>query len=188
VDNDDTELVHRRAVEALGFSSRKEVPPLIEKAYASKNSDWQITALFAMGRSANSRWNSRVLKMLDHTKPDIRAEAAGAAGELEIADAKPALFDLLQDSDLDVRMAAAWSLSQIGGSGVREALESQLESTDLDEEAEHLEASLENLEFTDEMRNISLMEIPEDGDESDPSSEDDFDAYDDDLFSEDGKD
>lgn len=183
----DTSLVRRRALEALGFSSRKEVVGLIKDAYASNDVDWQITALFAMGRSANSHWNPQVLKKLSHTNPEVRAEAASAAGELEISEAVPTLLELLEDPDLDVRMASIWSLSQIGGSGVREALENLLEMTDIDEEADQIDNALENLDFTEEMKELALLEIPEDGNGAKGSSEDDNGELED-LISEDDED
>jgi HEAT repeat protein len=181
----DTTLVRRRALEALGFSSRKDVVGLIEKAYASPDTDWLVTALFAMGRSANPRWNPKVLKMLTHERPAVRAEAASAAGELEIIAAVPTLLELLDDVDLDVRMASIWALSQVGGEGVRSALESMLEITEDDEEANQIENALENLDFTEEMRNLALLEIPEDGKDPEDSSEDDYDDDLDELISED---
>ena len=174
--------VQRRALESMGFSSRKEVPGLIENAYASKDMDWVITSLFAMGRSANSRWNPKVLKMLTHPHPGVRAEAACAAGELEIKSARPALVELLEDADFDVRMASIWSLSQVGGKGVRKVLERLLENTDDNEEAKQIENALENLDFTEEMQGLAILEITEDGDES---SDDDFDDNNEDLISED---
>ncbi len=181
----DTSLVRRRALEALGFSSRKEVVELIEKAYASPDVDWLVSALFAMGRSANSRWNPQVLKMLTHTQPAVRAEAASAAGELEIKAAVPHLLELLQDADSDVRMASIWALSQVGGEGVRLTLENMLETTDDDDEANQIGTALENLDFTEEMKDLALLEIPEDGDEPDDSSENDSDDTVDDFISED---
>jgi HEAT repeat protein len=183
----DTTLVHRRALEALGFSSRKEVASLIEKAYASHDIDWLISALFAMGRSANSRWNQKVLKMLTHQQPTVRAEAASSAGELEISEAIPMLMELLEDPDSDVRMAAIWSLSQVGGEGVRQALENLLEITEDEDEANQIDNALENLDFTEEMRDLALLEIPEDGNESDESSQED-DTGRDEIISEEDKD
>jgi HEAT repeat protein len=186
--NSDNTLVHRRALEALGFSSRKEVVGLIEQAYASPDIDWLATALFAMGRSANPRWNRLVLKMLTHKRPTVRAEAASAAGELEIKAAVPILLELLEDVDPDVRLASIWALSQVGGEGVRSALENMLEETVDDDEADQIEKALENLDFTEEMRNLALLEIPEDGNEPDDSSEDDNDDDLDELISEDDED
>jgi hypothetical protein len=171
ISSQDTGLVRRRALEALGFSSRREVIGLIENAYNSDDMDWVISALFAMGRSANSRWKPQVLEMLTHTQPGVRAEAASAAGELEIKSAKPLLLELLEDSDFDVRIAAIWALSQIGGMGVRKSLENLLETTDDDEEADQIEKALDNLDFTEEMHDLAILEIPEDGDEP---SEDEY--------------
>ncbi len=181
----DTTLVRRRALEALGFSSRQEVPGLIDKAYASRDMDWLASALFAMGRSASSRWNQKVLKMLDHEHPPVRAEAASAAGELEIKAALPALLELLDDPDFDVRMAAIWSVSQIGGTGVRRKLEKLLETVDDNAEADQLEAALENLDFTEEMQDLALLEIPEDGDGLEDASDEDIEDDEEHLISED---
>jgi HEAT repeat protein len=69
VSSDDSPLVHRKALEALGYSSRKEVNGFIEKAYTSKDKDWLVTALSAMGKSANSHWKPHVLKMLTDESP-----------------------------------------------------------------------------------------------------------------------
>jgi HEAT repeat protein len=184
----DTTLVRRRALEALGFSSRKEVDGLIETAYASPDLDWLVTALFAMGRSANSRWKQYVVKMLTHEDSLVRAEAASAAGELEIKTVHSQLLKLLKDSDIDVRMASIWALSQIGGAGVRSALEALLEKTEDDEEANQIENALENLDFTEEMNDLALLDIPDDGDDPDDSSKEDYEEDLDDLLPEDDDD
>ena len=172
----DGKLVRRRALEALGYSSRDDVPPLIENAYAMKDPDWQITALFAMGRSADVRWKSQVLARLDDSRPGVRAEAAGAAGELELQEAAKPLLKMLRDDDADVRAAAIWSLSQIGGERIAEALELLLEKTEDDDEVELLEDALDNLVFTEETRKFALLNIPEDA--ADIDIDIDVDDYD----------
>ena len=177
-------FIRRKALEALGYSSRKDVAGLIHNAYASGDTDWVMTALFAIGRSADAHWKPQVLKMFTHVHPGVRAEAASAAGELEIGDAVPLLLELLEDSDLDVRLAAIWSLSQVGGKGVREALENLLEKTDDDEEADQIDRALENLDFTEEMKDLTLLELAEDGNDLNELSEDDYDEITDDLISE----
>jgi HEAT repeat protein len=158
INGTDDQLVRRRALEAMGFSSREEIPPLIEAAYHSGNNEWLVTALFAMGRSANSRWNPQVLKMLDHILPAVRAEAATAAGELEISEAVPHLIELLDDSEAAVRSAAIWSLSQIGGEGVRDALVLLLDATEDEDEADLVEAALDNLTFTEDMNLFTMLD------------------------------
>lgn len=153
--------VRRHALESLGYSSREEVPVLILAAYETENKDWLASALFAMGRSANEAWETHVIDMFDHTIPDIRMEAARAAGELELEEAVDPLIELLDDADQDVRFAAAWSLSRIGGEGVREILEEMQESAEDEEEVDFLEDALENLTFTEDMALFGLLDIPE---------------------------
>jgi HEAT repeat protein len=153
-------LIRRRALEALGFSSRDEVSALIENAYASGDTDWMASALFAMGRSANERWSPMVLAMLESLHPAIRLEAARAAGELEISAAVPRLVELLNDDD-DARLAAIWSLSQIGGEGVRDLLEKMYEDIEDDTETELLESALDNLSFTEDLQLYTILDLPE---------------------------
>ena len=159
--------VRLRALESVGYSSREEVPELIEAAFASGDKDWMAASLLAMGRSADERWQGTVLKMLDHRLPLLGVEAARAAGELEISEANPTLFELIRDPTADVRAAAIWSLSQIGGEGVRETLENLLAEADEEEEADFLESALDNLAFTEGMQPLSLFDFPEGDEETD---------------------
>jgi HEAT repeat protein len=157
---DESILVRRRVLESLGYSSREEVIPLIETAYASGNRDWVASALYAMGRSANDMWEERVIAMFDHSYPTVRTEAARAAGELELREAVVGLLELLYDDSEDVRYAAIWSLSQIGGEGVRDALEELAEETEDDEEGEFIEDALDNLSFTEDLELFTLFDLP----------------------------
>jgi len=157
-------LLRRRALESLGYSSRPEVLPLIEAAYNQEDTDWQASALFAMGRSADRRWQKHVLEALDHPDSAVRMEAARAAGELELTKARPALLDAAQEEeDDDVRFAAIWSLSQIGGRGVRTVLERLLEESEEDEEADLIEDALENLTFTEDTQFFDMFDFDLEG-------------------------
>jgi HEAT repeat protein len=158
--NDET-LVRRRALEALGFSGREEVPPLIRKSYDLNEPEWLISALFAMGHSADNSWGPEIVRMLRHPQTEVQVEAVRAAGELELETARRPMLKMLDDElqDSDVRDAIYWSLSQIGGEEVREALEQKLEDTEDDEETEILEEALENLDFTDQKNLFELMDI-----------------------------
>jgi HEAT repeat protein len=160
IENDKAPLVRRCALEALSFSIRSEVPPLIEKAYISGDIDWMTTALSAMGRSADRRWQEKVMEMLEDRIPTLRAEAARAAGELEISDAVLILMDLTEDVDGDAHFAAIWSLSQIGGEGVRESIEHLLEEAGEDQEIDFLVSALDNLSFTEDSQVFSLSDFP----------------------------
>jgi HEAT repeat protein len=167
-------LVRRRALEALGFSSRDELPALIEAAYYSDSNEWLASALFAMGRSANRTWNSSVISKLNSDVPDVLVEAVRAAGELEIKEAVPRLMDLLAVEDADVRWAAIWSLSQIGGEGIRERLEELYDLTDDEEEADFIDSALENLDFTEDISLFDLMDVADEDDDEDDDEGEDF--------------
>lgn len=183
----DTDLVRRRALEALGYSSQEEMIPLIERAYTLGERAWLVSALMAMGRSGNEIWNARVVALLDDRRVDVRAEAVTAAGELGIRGITRRLLELLRDTHDDVRAAAIWALSEVGGEGVRARLVAMQEESDDDDEVDLIESALENLSFTDDFRNFSILELDEtskEGEDEDEEDDFEFDDYDEDLASE----
>ncbi|MBN1538105.1 MAG: HEAT repeat domain-containing protein [Anaerolineales bacterium] len=167
-------IIRRRALEALGFSSRKEVAKHINTAINTDSVEWKSTALFAMGRSADERWIPQINAMLTNDNNEIRYQAARAAGELEAKVCTPELVNLLDDDDKEISLAAIWSLSQIGGEGIQEILEKYLEEAKTDDEAEFLESALDNLEFTNSTSLFSLLDYSAEGD--------DLDEWEDELF------
>lgn len=114
--------VQCRALESLAYSGELGVRQLIEEAYYSSEEAKRLSALVAMGRSADIRW--RRLARAELTNPDkaMRAQAAYACGELETKSALPDLLRLLHDSDQRVRLAAIFALGHIGGPQARTAL------------------------------------------------------------------
>ena len=179
--------VRRRALEAVSYSSRDEVPPLITAAYASDEHKHRVSAIFSMGRNADRpRWGEQVQAELDNPEPELRFEAARAAGELELREAGPALSELLNDDDTQVREAAVWSLGQIGGDYARRTLTDLLENTEDEEEQDFIQEALDNLAFTDEVNAFSLFDLGEDDD--DPLFELEDDEDDADLFGDDDED
>jgi HEAT repeat protein len=158
-------LVRQRALEALGFSSRPEVPPLIEVAIHEKNLDWVASALYAMGRSSDERWEKYILARLHHPNEDIRREAARAAGEIGLPSARQALLDLLEDEEEPgPRRQIIWALSRIGGEGVRDRLEEVLLAETDDEEIEFIEEALDNLIFTEGLEELDMFDFDPDED------------------------
>jgi HEAT repeat protein len=156
----DQTLVRRRALEALGNSSRIEVAALIETAYGEKDPDWKVSALFAMGRSGDERWGKQVLSNLRNRNEAIRLEALRAAGELALPAARPILLDMLADEeDVETQHEIIWVLTKIGGEGVQDHLMELLEMTEDEEEAEFLEEALENLAFTEEISGFDMFDI-----------------------------
>ncbi len=160
----DERLVRRRALEALGWATNAEVSKFIQHAYETNQEEWLQSALFAMGRSYDKRWTQAVMRMLDHPDALVRYEAVRAAGELELEDARERLFDMLEEgiSDDDIYFAVIWSLSKIGGRGVREAIEASLEDAEDPEEISLLEEALQNLDFTEQVNMFDMMYVEED--------------------------
>jgi HEAT repeat protein len=150
--------IRRKALESLGYSSREEVPALIEAAYHSQEKDWVASAIFAMGRSANEVWHPMVIKKLESNQPSIRCEAARAAGELEIPEVLTTLITLIDDPDEDTCLASIWSISQIGGEGIREILEQLYEDTEDERELKYIEAALDNLSFNEDIQLFPLFD------------------------------
>jgi HEAT repeat protein len=107
------------------------------------------------------RWEMDILSMLDDKLPALREEAARAAGEVELKDAVPSLIELTEDSEKNVRSAAIWSLSEIGGESARYTLEILFQEMEDDQEVEFLESALDNIAFTDGLQPFSLVDYPE---------------------------
>ncbi len=164
--SEDNSSLRKRALEALSYSSRPEIAALIESAFERADPTWVASALRAMGRSHDERWNDDVAgKMLDDD-PRIRFAAVEAAGELNIEDAGPILIKMLEDEeeDDDVVAAAIWSLSQIGGDDARIYLLNLIENTEDENLTEFLEDALENLDFNTELNKFDLLSLDDNDD------------------------
>ena len=162
---DPDEAVRQRGLESLGYSSRSEVPALIEAAYRSGDENKIQAGLKAMARSANPVWEGYVLENLHHAAPGIRVEATRAAGELDIRSSVDDLIDLTEDAIDQVRQAAIWSLAQIGGEAATQALTRLLERADNEDEASLLEDALDYIAFVEGTRDNPLLDF----DAEDPS-------------------
>src|SRR5215212_9703967 len=116
--------VQRRALESLGpYAADPEISSLITQAFDSEDHGLQCSALYAMGRSQDSRWMPTILAQLESEDPEIRFEAARAAWLLGSADALPVLLQAARDEDAEVRHVAISAIGQIGGRGAVRALQ-----------------------------------------------------------------
>lgn len=116
-------LVRGRALEAVAAADRDEITDHIRDAYKSGEEILKISAVAAMGRTADNRWEPIILAELESISPSMRYEAAQAAGNLELPAAVPYLIELLEDPDPEVVAAGVWALGAIGGDDARSALE-----------------------------------------------------------------
>ncbi len=153
--------IQRKALESLGYSCEDSIPQLITQAMQRNDSQWTASALFAMGRSLDNRWDKIVLEHINDPDQSIQIEAIRAAGELELSAANELLFEMLDDEDVDSELLyyIYWALSKIGGKGVRERLEQELEETVDEDLMDVLDMALENLDFTEDPEDLDLFDI-----------------------------
>jgi HEAT repeat protein len=156
------ESIQRGIIEALGFCSTVKVNKLIETAFEKDQEDWLVAALVAAGRSHNEQWIPLVIENLNHGGGEVRLAAVESAGLLGAQETVEHLLHLIDDPEQDIRFAAIWSLSEIGGLDARAALEALAKNAEDEEEVELIGEALENLDFTDMTINFDLFDLSED--------------------------
>ena len=90
----------------------------------------------------------------------LRALLAYASAETIGASA-----ELAEDDDNQVSEAAIWSLGQVGGDVARQALAQLLERAEDEEMRDFIDEAMENLVFTNEVAEFSLLEFGPDDDD-----------------------
>ena len=128
--------VRRYALESIANCTRKEVPALIDHAYKSDDEELRTSAMVAMGRSCDSRWEGNIMRELEDGTGDIQLESVRAAGELQLDEAVPHIIKLLSDVDdnLDLLETIIWSLGEIGGKQATRTLDLLLERAEEEED------------------------------------------------------
>lgn len=170
---DKSDLVRRRALESMGYSSREEVVDLLRRAAVMDDELWVESAMFGMGRSADEQWAPTILENLDHENMAVRIQAVHAAGELALKKARRFLLKSLdQISDEILLRETVWALAEIGGEGVERKLEALLAAAEDDEEISFLEEALELLNFNESDGDLEMLSIPWEKNESDADEED----------------
>ncbi|MFQ5594605.1 MAG: HEAT repeat domain-containing protein [Anaerolineae bacterium] len=105
----------RRAIEAISFSHEPEILDIIAQAYHHTETKMRVSAVFAMGRNGNIRFEGPILEALYSPIPDIEFEAVRAAGAFPLDRANRQLMRIAEaDEDKDLRLTAIWSLGEIG--------------------------------------------------------------------------
>ncbi len=136
--------VRRRALESAGYSCTPDTIEALDVAYYEGDEALRLSAVVAMGRSCDRRWQDLILAELESSSPAMRYEAALAAGELMLRPAVPILARLMQDHDSQVRDATIWALGQIGGPQSKRLLVEAYEGADEDTRAVLEEALAEH--------------------------------------------
>lgn len=145
---DETEVVevHQQAIAAIAYTEEEWITAFIQEAYEHADAAMRISAIIAMGHSANPRWQRLIIRELSSANPTMRFHATRAAGELQLRDAVEDVARLTDDVDQKVRLMALWALGQIGGPVSRRTLDGFLESEDPEMQRTAKEA-LQELEF-----------------------------------------
>lgn len=155
--------VKRAALEAVSAANHPRIADLIRDAYDDGPEELQLSAIFAMGGSADRRWISILDDEMASPSPDFRAEAARAAGAIGASDSLDALEQLLTDDDLEVAMAAVYALGQIGGDRANELLLRLSEDPDFEELYDAIDEALEEMEWLE--GDFNLLSFSEDDDD-----------------------
>ncbi len=140
--------VRRRALEAAGAFNSEEVRGLVSRAYESDAPAMRQSAVFAMGRSADSRWLPVIFHEMGSADPAMRYEAANACREMGEEEAVPHLAALAHDPDQQVQLSAIQALGGIGGAEARKVLRRYVRSPD-DSIREAAEEALRVMDIVD---------------------------------------
>ncbi|MEM7114406.1 MAG: HEAT repeat domain-containing protein [Chloroflexota bacterium] len=159
--------VRRAALEAMASANHPRIATLIEEAYQESDIYMQLSAVFAMGSSADSRWLPVVLQEMESHLAEMRAEAARAAGHIGSSDAIAELADLAIDPDEDVALAAINALGQIGGEEATRILTDLAEDPDAEALQEAIFDAIEEMSWLSGDFNLLALQDDDEEDEDD---------------------
>lgn len=143
----DNWMVRRRALESAAYLSHDEqINAAISDAAQSDFERERAGALIAMGRNLDERWFPTILAEMRNEDPDIRCEAARAAGQFGDSSAIDQLTRMVDDEDDEIRHVAVEAIGRIGGRRAIDTLRF-LEKEAPEELQEPIKRALEEAEF-----------------------------------------
>ncbi len=155
-------LVRRAALESVASSASPRVPELIKKAYDDFDEAINQGAVFAMGRSADPRWVPFVSQELESDDPEMRAEAARAAGNIGSGEFSEHLAEMARfDDDVEVQLAAIYALGQIGNDLASRTLSEMSDDPEYEDFYEAIDDALEELMILGQDFDLSLLDWQE---------------------------
>lgn len=144
---DEEPELRRRALEAIANSSHEGVREMIEEFYNHDDLRMRMSAVFAMGRTCDQDWAPEILRELQSEIPEMRYEAARAAGHTELAEAIPYLLRVIDESDdTEILEVAIWALGEIGGDRARKALTEIMARAEAQDDEQIYDAAREALD------------------------------------------
>ncbi|MFK7804836.1 MAG: HEAT repeat domain-containing protein [Anaerolineae bacterium] len=165
--------VRRAALESVASAPLPEVQTYIRDAYESGVPEMELSAIFAMGRSADAIWTPIIQNELENSETEVRAEAAKAAGIIGDSSFAEALAEMARyDDDLEVQIAAVHALGLIGNEIATNTLSEMAEEAEDDALIDAIEESLEDMAMIGLDLDLSIIDW--DGQEDDAEGEDDL--------------
>jgi len=122
--------VRARALEALGAHTAEWVSEVIRVSLEGSEPRLVVSALHAMGRSADDAWLPALQARAADPDPEVRYEVAIAIGAIGEETGLRQLVIMSVDDDEEVRLAAIEAIGGIGGKRARKALEEIMKSDD----------------------------------------------------------
>lgn len=159
---DDPSPVRRAVLESLGNAAHPAVPALIDQSYERGDAEMRLSAVFAMGLTADRRWMPIIMDELRSEEVEMRLEAIRAAGNLGFSDPVDRLIDLLYDDDLETRLAVVAALGQIGSEAAYEALQELADDPEAEELWDAIEEAMDEIEWLGGEIDLNLFEWDED--------------------------
>lgn len=163
--------LYRAALESVASSGHGRVPALIEQAYDSRHEEMRLSAVFAMGISADRRWLNDILHEIESDNPEMRLEAVRAAGTLGASDALDKLIEVVtEEDDLEVQITAVEAIGKIGSEQAQEFLQEMMDEADddmPDELYEALDEAIEEMVWLGGDISFDMLDIDPDPDEED---------------------
>lgn len=157
--------VRRAVVESLGASGHPRVDAIIREAYESSDDGMQLSAVFAMGKSADGRWLPILLEEMNSFRMEMRAEAARAAGNIGSSDATAELAQLTMDEEPVVQVTAVTALGQIGSDEAQRILESLLDDPEFEDLHDVIEETMEEMMWLGGELDLLLLSDDDDDEE-----------------------
>ncbi|MDJ0753082.1 MAG: HEAT repeat domain-containing protein [Ardenticatenaceae bacterium] len=155
--------IRRAALESISSASLDVVPDLINQAYTSRDPLMQLSAVFAMGRTADSRWSREIRTELDSDDPDMRAEAGRAAGALGSSDFADQLAQIAKfDDHIEAQIAAIYALGQIGNELASKTLDEIVSDEEYEDLHEIAEEAMEEMMVMGMDFDLSLLDWQDD--------------------------
>jgi HEAT repeat protein len=157
--------VRRATLEAVSPAGHPRIAELITDAYEDGTDELQLSAIFAMGNTADNRWLPILEQELASPSPDFRAEAARACGMIGDQSSIDVLEQVLADEDIEVGMAAIYALGQIGGDQAHAILSALADDPDYEEYYDAIDEALEEMEWLEgELDMLSFSDYEDDND------------------------